>query len=138
MKTEYATKSHCKYRLTAHIIFVVKYRKNLLNVYGDEIKALLLKSSENKRFKITQMEVDLNHIHLLVDFEPSCSIGYIVKTLKAYSTTHIWQSHPELNEHFLEKKNILDTRVFCMHGWRCFKNNSTTLYRKPRIAKFIY
>ncbi|HKZ57838.1 MAG TPA: hypothetical protein VJ024_09065, partial [Thermodesulfovibrionales bacterium] len=34
----YRTKNHCKYLITYHVIFVVKYRKKLLDQYGEDIK----------------------------------------------------------------------------------------------------
>jgi putative transposase len=37
---DYVSKNHSKYLLMAHLIFVCKYKKELLIKYGDEIKSI--------------------------------------------------------------------------------------------------
>lgn len=54
----------------SHLIFVVKYRKQLLIKYGNEIKQIFSDIAEEKNFKIIEMEVDKDHIHLLVSYKP--------------------------------------------------------------------
>ena len=43
---EYMTKNHSKFLLMYHFIFVVKYRKNIINKFP--IKSVLKEISENK------------------------------------------------------------------------------------------
>lgn len=38
----YVSENHSKYLLMVHLIFVVKYRRNLLIKFGDEIKQILI------------------------------------------------------------------------------------------------
>ena len=54
----------------AHLIFVCKYRKKLLIQYGDQIKKILEDATKEKDIKIIEMEIDKNHIHLLIRFNP--------------------------------------------------------------------
>lgn len=70
----------------AHLIFVTKYRKKLLIKYGDEIKQILNDIAEEKDFEIIEMEVDKDHVHLLVSYNPTQSILDIVRLLKQIST----------------------------------------------------
>ena len=52
-------------------------------------------------FKIQVMEVDKDHIHLLVDYTPNVSISQIVRLLKQTTTAKVWFSHStELRKHF--------------------------------------
>jgi len=37
---DYVSENHSKHLLMVHLIFVVKYRKNLLVKFGDEIKQI--------------------------------------------------------------------------------------------------
>ena len=66
----------------AHLIFVCKYRKHLLVRYGDQVKQLLNDISVEKDFEIIEMEVDKDHIHLLVSYNPTQSILDVVRLLK--------------------------------------------------------
>ena len=97
---DYTSKSHSKYLLIVHLIFVTKYRKQLLVKYGDEIKIILEGVSKEKNFKIVTMEVDKDHIHLLVNYSPILSVVEIVRYFKQISTRFI--------QAILEGENILE------------------------------
>lgn len=92
-------------KLSIHLVFVIKYRKQLLIKYGEEIKQLFQERSDvAKKFSIREMEVDKDHIHLLIDYEPTETVSNIVKQLKSYSVFHIWNRHPELKQQFWKRK----------------------------------
>jgi putative transposase len=100
-KSKYFHNKHSKYSLHAHLIFCVKYRKRLLIIYGDQIKDLFLDISNKSDFNITTMEVDKDHIHLMIQFPPKISITSIVRRLKQISTYKLWLSHKvKLKKHF--------------------------------------
>jgi len=84
---------HSQYLLMDPMIFVCKYRKQLLTVFGDEIKSIGGEIAEKSNFSILEMEVDKDHTHLLVKSSPKISILPIVRRLKQISTHRIWQSH---------------------------------------------
>ena len=75
----------CMYKasLKMHLIFVVKYRKNLLI---GRIRELILnifqRTSEESKFTIEIMETDKNHIHMMIEYLPSVSVSAIVRKLK--------------------------------------------------------
>ena len=91
-----------KFTLKCHIVFCVKYRKKLLakaNI-SQTIKDIIL-ASQTPDFKIQVMEVDKDHIHLLVDYSPNVSVSQIVRLLKQTTTAKVWFSHStELRKHF--------------------------------------
>ena len=85
---------HCVSNLTCHLIFVCKYRKPLLETYGDEIKNLCLECANNStKFEIASMEVDKDHIHFMINYSTHETIKNIVKQLKSYTTFQIWENH---------------------------------------------
>jgi REP element-mobilizing transposase RayT len=47
---DYTTKKHSKYLIMAHLIFVTKYRKKLLNEYSDSIKLILYNIAKEEKF----------------------------------------------------------------------------------------
>lgn len=50
---------------------------------------------------IKKMETDKDHIHYLIETEPTISISKIVNLMKSYTTYHIWQLHQKyLSRHF--------------------------------------
>ena len=87
----YVSENHSKYLLMVHLIFVVKYRRNLLVKFGDEIKQIFYDIADEKNISIVEMEVDKNHIHLLVHYKPNMSVLDIVRWFKQISTYRIWR-----------------------------------------------
>ena len=65
-----------KYSLKCHIVFCVKYRKKLLSQkhIANTTKETII-TCETDDFHIQVMEVDTDHIHLLVDYSPNVSIA---------------------------------------------------------------
>lgn len=89
---DYSRRSHSKHCLMVHLIFVCKYRKKLLIKFGVEMKNIFYNIAEEKDFTILEMEIDKDHIHILVKYEPSISVLQIVRWLKQISTYRIWRN----------------------------------------------
>jgi len=99
----------------AHLIFVTKYRKKLLVKYGNEIKQILSDIAEEKDFEIIEMEVDKDHVHLLVKYNSTQSILDIVRLLKQVSTYRIWRqnnNYLHLSKQFWKKKTFWSDGYF--------------------------
>jgi len=119
-----------KFTLKCHIVFCVKYRKKLLSKshIAQTIKDTIL-TNQTSDFKIQVMEVDKNHIHLLVDYSPNVSVSQIVRLLKQMTTAKVWFTHSnELRKHFWKQ------RVFWSSGYFvCSTGDAST----ETIAKYI-
>jgi len=85
----------------AHLIFVCKYRKSLLDRLGVDVKSIMYTIAEENDFGIVEMETDKDHIHLLIEYNPTQSILYIVRLLKQVSTYRIWRQ--DNNRKYLRK-----------------------------------
>ena len=119
-----------KYALKCHIVFCVKYRKKLLTKTGitSTIKNTIL-SNQTEDFTIQVMEVDKDHIHLLVDYSPNVSVAQIVRLLKQLTTSAVWFSHSaELRKHFWKQKVFWSSGYFV-----CSTGDAST----ETIAKYI-
>ena len=98
----YKSKNRHKYLLQFHIIFVCKYRKALLSnkKISDYIKILSKEICLKNGITIKYMETDKNHIHYMIETNPTLSISKIVKLLKSYTTYHIWKKYNNYLMHF--------------------------------------
>lgn len=76
----------------AHLIFVCKYRKRLLDGLGVDVKPIMHTIAEDNDFGIVEMEIDKDHVHLLIEYNPIQSILDIVRLLKQISTYRIWRN----------------------------------------------
>ena len=99
------SKNNKRYALKAHIVLTVKYRKSLLIEFGNFIKDCFRNISKIYDFEISEIEVDKNHIHILIKYQPKQSISKIIKSLKQISTYELWISfEASLRKIFWKKK----------------------------------
>jgi putative transposase len=114
-----------------HLIFVCKYRKKLLIALGEQVKKLMYDISEEKDLGIVEMEVDKDHIYLLVSYNPTQSILEIVRWFKQISTYRIWRQNS--NQVYLSKQ-FWKEKTFWSDGYfACSIGNVS----KETIEKYI-
>lgn len=87
----YKSKNHSKYSLKAHLVFATKYRRKLFEnqTIVFELNRKINEIADRSNFDIELMEVDKDHIHILVDYEPNISIVQIVRRLKQETQYHM-------------------------------------------------
>lgn len=114
-KQIYTTTAHCKHRLRYHLIFSTKYRRKCLTDIRETVLNSFRYTESISHFKIHVMELDKDHIHLLVSFPPSYSIEQTVRRLKQISTNHIWKYQPSHLRKFYwgNKKRLWTGGYFC-------------------------
>lgn len=112
---KYQTYSHAKTRLRYHLIFSTKFRRKCLNAIHDVVINAFKKIEKKSNFDILAIELDEDHVHMLVSFKPSYSIEQVVRRLKQMSTFYIYQEEQDyLKKFYWKDKNILWT-----HGYFC-------------------
>ena len=80
-----------------------EYRKKLLmsKQISDDIKQFSYEICQKHKVIIRYMETDKDHIHYMIETEPTMSISKIVNLMKSYTTYHIWKRYPDyLRKHF--------------------------------------
>lgn len=87
------------YSIQYHIVWCVKYRhKILLDDVDARLKEILNQIANDNHFTISEMESDVDHIHLLVDCSPQHSIPSIIKALKGVSARLLFKEFPSLKK----------------------------------------
>ncbi len=97
------SKNRHKYLLQYHIIFVCKYRKKLFasEQISDDIKQLSYEICQKHHVIIRYLETDKDHIHYMIETEPTMSVSKIVNLMKSYTAYHIWKRYQNcLRKHF--------------------------------------
>lgn len=105
----YKSKNNSKYSLKAHLVFATKYRKKLFinSILTFELKCKIMEIAKRSNFKVELVEVDKNHIHILVDYEPNISIVQIVRRLKQKTQHHMWiMFKKELSKIYWKEKHV--------------------------------
>ena len=114
LNKNYKSKNHSKFILTYHIIFVCKYRKKLLIKYGEDVKQIMYDISKKYDFDIKEMEVDKDHIHMMISSAPKISPLQIVRVLKQQSTIQMWRRYAsELKKQYWKENTFWTDGYFC-------------------------
>ena len=83
--------------LTAHIVWVTKYRYKVLE--GDVQKRcrdLVKQICDSEDVKILKGVVSKDHVHIHIEYRPSLNISDIVKRLKGRTSRRLQEEYPEL------------------------------------------
>ena len=61
----------------------------------DIIKQFSYEICQRHSVIIRYMETDKDHIHYIIETEPTMSISKVVNLMKSYTTYHIWKRYPQ-------------------------------------------
>ena len=112
----YRRGGHTKYSLKMHVILVTKYRKPLFKSkeFSEDVKQYIYDIAVKHRYTIIQMEVDTDHIHILIEYPPGGAASTVVSQLKQYSTYNAWKHHCKyLLKSYWKKRNLWSDGYFC-------------------------
>ena len=103
---------HCQY----HIVFVPKYRFRILT--GDvaqETEACIRAFVEQQKGELVELNIQIDHVHLLVLVPPKVSISNFVGTLKGRTAIRVFnrfrklKNKPYWGNHFWSRGYCVDT-----------------------------
>lgn len=87
------------YGIQYHLVWCVKYRKNILKDRIEKrLKEILIEQSLAHSFNIIELENDGDHIHMLIECSPQHYIPNIVKALKGNSARFLFKEFPNLKK----------------------------------------
>ena len=91
--------SHCTYRIRYHIVFVVKYRKNLLTSEVFDFLKSICKGIEQRYYlRFDALGSDGDHLHIVVEGAPRYAPSRILQICKSILAIQIFKQFPELKE----------------------------------------
>ena len=97
--SKYKKQSHVIYKCDYHIVWVPKYR---LRILKDAIKALVESDikllCEWKQCDVQELNVQEDHVHLLVSVPPKISVSKLMGTLKGKIAIKLFKSYPKLKQ----------------------------------------
>ena len=97
--TRYLTGAHTKHRIRIHLVWIPKYRKRVLRgKIAARLKQLLHQACSLNRWLLSELSVNDNHVHILIQIKPSDSVAEVAKTLKGGTSRVLRKEFPELEE----------------------------------------
>ena len=110
----YQHRRHNKNLLMMHLILVTKYRKPLLTgAFREDIKQYMYDVCVSYHWYIIRMETDRDHIHMLLQYNPTDSVTRIVSALKQRSTWTAWKKYDTfLKRHYWKERTLWSDGYF--------------------------
>ena len=97
LKTVLKTRNHSAYRLYYHVVFVIKYRHKVIDQkIMDRMQDIFTDVLKKWGCDLTEFGAEPDHVHLLIEANPSLNLARMVGNLKTVSARHI---RKEFEEH---------------------------------------
>jgi putative transposase len=97
--TRYLTGALTKHRIRIHLVWIPKNRKRVLRgKIAARLKQLLHQACSLNRWLLSELSVNDNHVHILIQIKPSDSVAEVAKTLKGGTSRVLRKEFPELEE----------------------------------------
>lgn len=94
---KYRTTETTVYRCLYHVIFCPKYRRAVLrSEIAERFKEVVLTLQEKNNFRVVEMEVMPDHVHLLLDVDPTVGINIVISRIKGRTAHMLNREFPEL------------------------------------------
>lgn len=96
---EYKSGASTKHRILVHLVFCPKYRRRVLQgKISIRLKELFTKCCEINDWSIEELNIQNDHVHMLIQINPKDSISKVMNYVKGGSSRVIRKEFPELEE----------------------------------------
>ena len=90
---------HTRHKLQYHLVWVPKYRKRVLRgKIAYRLKGLLYDACRMNRWWIGKINIQVDHVHLLIQLQANDSVAETLRILKGGTSKIIRIEFPELEE----------------------------------------
>lgn len=87
MSTAYSKGFRSVYSLTAHIVFVTKYRKKLINqTLLARLNEIFTATCQKWECELLEFNGEVDHVHLLIRYHPQVELSKFIANLKTVSS----------------------------------------------------
>jgi putative transposase len=96
---KYRSNAYSTHRLLYHLVWIPKYRKRLLDdAIADRLKQLFAQCADLNDWEVHELNVQIDHVHMLVQIDPNIRLSKAVQYLNGGSSKIIRKEFPELEE----------------------------------------
>ena len=97
---KYYRGGHTKHRNMYHIVWLPKYRKKVLKGRVKErVELIIRECAEVNGWAIQELNIQLDHVHLVIQLPPSISVSKAVQLFKGLSSKIVRTELPEIKKY---------------------------------------
>ena len=108
LNTDIRTRRHCVFNMHVHLVFVTKYRRNVLQeVHISALQDIFSNICGKFEAQLIECNGEEDNSHLLIEYPPKVTISRLVNNLKTVSSRMLRQRFPDIQRRYF--KNALWT-----------------------------
>ena len=93
--------THHVYRLMYHFVWIPKYRHKVFEEpFRSELKAIIEKIAYDYDIDIVELEVPVDHIHMVIRGEPKTAPSEVMQIIKSISARQFFKLRPEIKRKY--------------------------------------
>ena len=93
--------THHAYRIMYHFVWIPKYRNKVFKTpYREKLKSIIRKASHDYEMEVQEIEVVVDHIHMMISARPSISPSKIMQIIKSISAREFFNLYPEIKKKY--------------------------------------
>jgi putative transposase len=95
---DFRTGRHVVYALHVHLVFVTKYRREVLSALAiGDLSRIFAKVCKDFDAELIECNGEDDHVHLLVNYPPKVALSNLVNSLKGVSSRRLREDRPEVS-----------------------------------------
>ncbi|MBY3432844.1 IS200/IS605 family transposase [Rhizobium laguerreae] len=100
---DYRTGRHCVFGLHVHLVFVTKYRRDVLSELAiRDLTRIFSKVCGDFDAALVSCDGEDDHVHLLVNYPPTVQLSKLVNSLKGVSSRLLRETRPEVSGRYFK------------------------------------
>jgi putative transposase len=93
--------THHVFRIMYHFVWIPKYRHKVFHEpYRTTLKNIIEKIGYDYNIDIVELEIPVDHIHMVVRTEPRFSPSDIMQVIKSISARQFFKSYPDIKKKY--------------------------------------
>jgi putative transposase len=98
---DYRQGRHVVYMLHVHLVFVTKYRRDVLSELAiRDLRQIFDKVCRDFEAELVECDGEDDHVHLLVNYPPKVALSKLVNSLKGVSSRLLRENRPEITARY--------------------------------------
>ena len=98
---KYRTRSHTKYKIEYHFVWVTKYRYHMLTEdIARRVRELVRQVCEQFEIEIIRGVVSKDYVHILVSAPPNISPSDIMRRIKGRTSSKLFEEFPHIKKRY--------------------------------------
>lgn len=110
---EFDTNNHSVFKLTYHLVLVIKYRRQVLNEeISNRLKEIFCNIAPNYNITLEEWNYDKDHVQILLKGQPNTQMSKFINAYKSASSRLIKKEFPGIRQKLW--KEYFWSRSFCL------------------------